>query len=402
MNIPPLEFVDDILTITNCSTNSVKMNALVHSKVECKKLELSDKKCFKMHVGKNTSNCPNLSVNNQPMKTASSEKYLGDVISSSGKIDANIQMRHDKGTGIINSIISILKEITFGQYHFETGMMLRTSMLVNGMLFSIEAINSLSTNQINLLEDCDKKFMRRLFEAEQGTPIESFYLESSAWPFRFILMGRQLMYYWTILQKDESELVRAVYNAQRDFPTEGCWITEVQGVLKSCEIDYSEDEIKKMSQYKFKQIIKEKIQLKVLSYLVTLQNKHSKSENLHLESKMQEYLRSTELSLTQKKLLFKMRSKMLKIRSNFSAFHGNITTCSLCEDPRSEETEIHLLNCSYLKTDKTLEKDMAEVKFSDVYGSISEQKKIVKVFSKIMNIYEKNQKKNGTRSSTTS
>ena len=114
-------------------------------------------------------------------------------------------------------------------------------------------------------------------------------------------MGRQLMYYWTILQKDESELVRAVYNAQRDFPTEGCWITEVQGVLKSCEIDYSEDEIKKMSQYKFKQIIKEKIQLKVLSYLVTLQNKHSKSENLHLESKMQEYLRSNEVSLTPKK-----------------------------------------------------------------------------------------------------
>ena len=93
---------------------------------------------------------------------------------------------------------------------------------------------------------------------------------------------------------------------------------------------------------------------------------------------------------------------MLKIRSNFSALHGNITTCSLCEDPRSEETEIHRHNCSYLKKDKTLEKDMAEVKLSDVYGSISEQKKIVKVFSKMMTIYEKNQKKNGTRSSSTS
>ena len=86
---------------------------------------------------------------------------------------------------------------------------------------------------------------------------------------------------------------------------------------------------------------------------------------------------------------------MLKIRSNISALHGNITTCSLCEDPRSKETEIHLLNCSYLKKDKTLEKDMAEVKFS-------EQNKIVKVFSKITTIYEKNQKKNGTRSSSIS
>ena len=51
-------------------------------------------------------------------------------------------------------------------------MMLRTLMLINGMLFSIEAISSLTTNHINLLEECDKEFMRRLFEAEQGTPIE--------------------------------------------------------------------------------------------------------------------------------------------------------------------------------------------------------------------------------------
>ena len=247
MKIPPLEFIDDVLTITNCSTDSIKMNALVQSKVECKKLELSDTKCFKMHVGKNVSSCPKLSVNDEEMKTTSSEKYLGDVISSSGKIDENIQMRHDKGMGIINSIMSILKEISFGQFYFEIAMMLRTSMLVNGMLYSIEAINSLTPNHINLLEDCDKKkLMRRIFEAEQGTPVESFYLESSAWPFRFILMGRQLMYYWTILQKSETELVRAVFNAQRDFPTEGSWISEVQGVLKSCEIGYTEDEIKKM------------------------------------------------------------------------------------------------------------------------------------------------------------
>ena len=125
-------------------------------------------------------------------------------------------------------------------------------------------------------------------------------------------MGRQLMYYWTILQKNESELVKTVFNAQRDFPEEGCWISEVQGVLKSCEIHYTEEEISKMSQFKFKQIVKEKIQLQVLAYLVTLQNKHTKSENLHLASNMQEYLRSNELSLSQKKLLFRLRSKCWK------------------------------------------------------------------------------------------
>ena len=160
-------------------------------------------------------------------------------------------MRHEKGMGIVNSIMSILKEISFGPFYFEIAMMLRTSMLVNGMLFNLEAINNISNNHINLLEDCDKKLMRRIFEAEQGTPIESFYLDTCAWPFRYILMGRQLMYYWTILHKKESELVKNVFCAQRDFPSEGDWFSEVQGVLKKCNINLTEEEISKMSHYKF-------------------------------------------------------------------------------------------------------------------------------------------------------
>ena len=35
---------------------------------------------------------------------------------------------------------------------------------------------------------------------------------------------------------------------------------------------------------------------------------------------------------------------------------------------------------------------MAEVKFTDVYGTIAQQKKVVQVFTRIMNIYEKKNK----------
>ena len=110
-----------------------------------------------MHIGKETLNCPNLEVNGLEMKSTNKEKYLGDVISCSGKMDDNIQMRYEKGMGIINSIISILKEISFGQHYFEIGMLLRTTMLINGILFNLEACNNLSATQINLLEECDKK-----------------------------------------------------------------------------------------------------------------------------------------------------------------------------------------------------------------------------------------------------
>ena len=58
VNIPPLTFIDDALTVTECGTDSVKMNACIQSKVNTKQLELGDSKCYKMHIGKNSTSCP--------------------------------------------------------------------------------------------------------------------------------------------------------------------------------------------------------------------------------------------------------------------------------------------------------------------------------------------------------
>ena len=189
--------------------------------------------------------------------------------------------------------------------------------------------------------------------------------------------------------KSESELVKEVFNAQRNFPTEGCWWSEVQDLLKSCNINYTEEQISKMSQAKFKNIIKERIQSKVLVYLVTLQNKHTKSENLHLDSKMQPYLRTEVLTLNEKKLLFSLRTKMLRLKANFSSMFGNVLTCSLCKEVNSIETECHLLKCSFIIKDKMIENEMQQVAYEDVFSDIAKQTKVVKVFKKIMNIFEK-------------
>ena len=76
--------------------------------MDTKKLELGYDKCFQIHVGKNKETCPELNVHQSKMKTASSEKYLGDIISNNGKIDENIEERFNKGKGRVNTILSHL------------------------------------------------------------------------------------------------------------------------------------------------------------------------------------------------------------------------------------------------------------------------------------------------------
>ena len=48
--------------------------------------------------------------------------------------------RHDKGLGIVNQIMGLLKEVNFGHFYFEMALLFRNSMLINGMLCSIEVV----------------------------------------------------------------------------------------------------------------------------------------------------------------------------------------------------------------------------------------------------------------------
>jgi hypothetical protein len=87
------------------------MNAVIEAKIAGKQLKLGYDKCFQMHVGKNAICCPVLNVENREMMKMDKEKYLGDILSSNAKVDANVLFRYNKGVGIVNQIIGMLKEV---------------------------------------------------------------------------------------------------------------------------------------------------------------------------------------------------------------------------------------------------------------------------------------------------
>ena len=52
VEIPPIGYVDDVLTMAKCGNSSVINNAIVNSFTESKKLKYGWGKCKQMHVGK--------------------------------------------------------------------------------------------------------------------------------------------------------------------------------------------------------------------------------------------------------------------------------------------------------------------------------------------------------------
>ena len=73
VDTPCLGMVDDILSIQQCSSKSVKTNAVINAFVELKKLKFSTDKCHRIHVSKNSKNepkCPELYIHEEVMKNS--------------------------------------------------------------------------------------------------------------------------------------------------------------------------------------------------------------------------------------------------------------------------------------------------------------------------------------------
>ena len=377
VKIPPLSFVDDILTVSKCGSKSVETNAVVQAKIEGMQLELGHSKCFQMHVGKSKSTCPTLFIHGKEMLKTDQEKYLGNILSSSAKLDENILARFQKGMGLVNEIISTLKEVSFGYYYFEIGILFRNSKLINGILCSIEALYGLNTTHVEKLEKCDNSFFRQLFKSGASTPIESFYLASGTLPIRHIVIGRRLMFLWTILSKSESDLTRKCLSAQQLNPARNDLAVTFQNDLDKCGITLTMAEISTLKKSTFRKLVNKQLREVAREYLLNMKDKHSKLNKISDKYSFESYLSSTNISTEEKQTLFKFRTRMVEVKSNFKTQYGQNLTCLFCPE---EETQSHLLSCK----DITKDLDISEVDYDDIYKDIARQEKAAKALNKIL------------------
>jgi hypothetical protein len=158
------------------------------------------------------------------MNEATQEKYLGDLINTSGTCTKTIEERRSKAFGIVNEIIAILDEIPLGRYKMEIGLKLRQAMLINGMLYNSEAWHAITETDLRLLETVDEQLLRSLVKGHAKTPLEFLYLEAGATPIRFIISSRRLTYHQTILKREDSELTKRIYQEQLKNPSTGDFV----------------------------------------------------------------------------------------------------------------------------------------------------------------------------------
>ena len=251
------------------------------------------------------------------------------------------------------------------------------------MLCSSEALYGITNSHIEKLEQVDRMFFRRLFEVPNCTAIEAFYLETSSLPIRYLLMGRRLIYLWDILHKNDSELVRKVFNSQKVFYVKHDWAQQVKHDLEECGIDLTDEEISNMKRISFKKLVTKQIKLLAARYLTSLKLQHSKSEHLIYSEDMQPYLRNESLKIEEKKLMFKIRNRLIDVKSNFKKKYQNNLICRLCE--MAEESQSHLVNCTVILGDSSIKSALEQYTYNDIFSAnLETQAHMINTFRKIM------------------
>ena len=397
VTVPPLGMIDDLAVIAKCGPQSVILNAVINAKINLKKLEFNKNKCVKLHICKDQFNCSKsqssiqnmkcvfLEVQKSEMKSAENEKYIGDVISQNGSNDANVSRRRSQGIGAISQIFALLNEISLGYHYIEIGLILREAILLSKMLLSAESWHRLFLYQIEKLEEVDRMFFRKLFNAHAKTGTEVYYIESGSIPLNIKISMKRLLYWWHILSIDKSEMLFKIYKAQQLSRVHGDWIELLDGDKNLFDIKLSDEEIKSISKLKFKRFVKKKAEELTIKYLKGLKNKHSKSTQLEVnELETSSYLLHSRLSKEERELLFKLRSKTISVKGNFkNAYVNNNMLCELCQ--LFPCTQSHPLQCPKLEVKMVVDRKVI-LRDNFVYGSIDKQILYTKIYKQFWDL----------------
>ena len=252
----------------------------------------------------------------------------GSSSCSSGKHASTIAKRRAKGYGIISDILLILDQIYDSERRIKIGLELQQAWFVNAMLVNVEVWhNVLKKKDIKVFIKKDNYLVRKIIDSHSKVPKELLFLETGAIPLEYILASRRLNYLHTIVTRDDKQLTKRIYNAQKHDPTKGDWIHHINEDKELLEFTMDEDEIKSTTSKEFKHIVKKSVRNAVLGSLKEIQSGHTKGSTIQYDKlATQPYLNSSCFSKQERSTLFNLRAETQNgFKACFSSIYKKTT-----------------------------------------------------------------------------
>ena len=247
-------------------------------------------------------------------------------------------------------------------------------MVRGSILDACEMYYDLKESELRQIERIEEGYIRQILKTTKGCPTSELYLSFGQIPARFEIQKMRLLFLKKILHEDEESLLKRFFYLQLESPTKGDWGSTCNKDLKELNISESLEEIKIMTNSKFKTLVKERVNHSAFEYLMNKQGSKGKP-NRYTELSMAEYLLPTNeiISISEKQEMFAVKNRMKYIPANFPK--PNEEYKCQCGD---KEDMAHIYYCDLLSNG-----NYSKLEFEKLYiGTLSEQVKIYKDFEK--------------------
>ena len=110
--------------------------------------------------------------------------------------------------------------------------------------------------------------MSKILDSAANTSNAFKYLELGIYPVRFEIMKRKLLYLQYLLQQEKTSMIHQVLKATIDNPIKNDFVQTCQKYLDYLNIDLTFEQIAKMSKWKMKKLVNEKVSKAGFRYLL--------------------------------------------------------------------------------------------------------------------------------------
>ena len=339
--IKALTFVDDIAsTNTEVDSTYISHDSIVWFSKK-KRIPLNIPKCMGLGVNlKTTDVLPRLKIDGQLIKWTDVAVYLGDDFNKAGTNKHLIEERVKKGRACIIAATSLCNETTMGVYTIQTLMLLYKSLFLQVVLYNSGSWSNLTKTQLLSLKTIQLKYLKRMFHAPQSTPNPLTFLETGTLPIEQVLHQRQLTFLHHILNLEEGDPVKQVYQEQLKYSAERNWGNEVKELRLKYNIVETDAEICMLTKESWKCLIKKKLQLHALEVLNTEMNELKHGGKILYEKLVpQKYL--SMLQPAQARKMFHVRTGTIDLKCVRKYWYSD-KICRLCE--QFDESVEHVVN----------------------------------------------------------
>ena len=183
-----------------------------------------------------------LTVYGEPMKVEETFKYLSDTFNSKGDNVALCKHKVDKSMGSIIEMISLCKETSFGKHQIFSLMVMHQSVFLPRLIYNCELWN-LTHKDISSLQGAQLNFLRRVMKVPKSTPTAALFLELGVFPIQYEIGKRQLAFLKKILDRQNHDLVKMVYNEILKYQAERNWANNVHELRSKYSLPLSDKNV---------------------------------------------------------------------------------------------------------------------------------------------------------------